>query len=81
MFGGYATISAEGNLLCVENEFGKLALYDLDTLEKKDAYVFSNALAYVRFSEDGKRLFALTKNQTVFVLEVTVGKMAASAAH
>jgi hypothetical protein len=43
-FGGYATVSLANHLLCVENEIGKLAIYDLNTMEKRDEYVFSNPI-------------------------------------
>src|SRR6185295_18177380 len=33
VFGAYATVSPASKLLCVENESGKLAVYDLETME------------------------------------------------
>jgi hypothetical protein len=78
VFGGYATVSLANNLLCVENEVGKLAVYDLNTLEKRDEFVFSSAISMLRFSPDGRRLFVLTVNQTVHVIDVSA--VAASAA-
>src|SRR6266436_206058 len=78
VFGGYATISLANNLLCVENEVGKLAVYDLDTLEKRDELVFSSPISMLRFSLDGRRLFVLTVNQTAYVMDVS--KVAAAAA-
>jgi WD40 repeat protein len=68
VFGGYATISPVNNLLCVENESGKLALYDINTMEKRDELVFSSPVSLVRFSSDGKLLFVLTSNQTAYTL-------------
>ena len=70
-FGGYATIGLATNLLCVENEIGKLALYDLNTMEKRDEFVFSSSLSLLRFNADGTRLFVLTSNQQVYVLDVS----------
>jgi hypothetical protein len=69
VFGGYATVSPAANLLCVENESGKLAVYDLNTMEKRGQITFSSPVALVRFTEDGKRLFVLTSNQTAYVLD------------
>jgi hypothetical protein len=69
-FGGYDTVSLAKQLLCVENEIGKLAIYDLNTMEKRDEYVFSNPISLLRFSTDGLRLFVLTKNQSVYFLKV-----------
>lgn len=71
VFGGYATIALTTNLLCVENEIGKLAIYDLNTMEKRDELVFSSGISLLRFSADGTRLFVLTTNQNVYVLDVT----------
>jgi hypothetical protein len=71
VFGNHATISAAKGILCVENESGKLAVYDLNTLEKRDELVFSNPIAVARFSDDGERLFVLTSNQTAYVFDAS----------
>ena len=71
IFGGYATISLEAGLLCVENEVGKIALYSLDSFEKRDEMVFSSPISMLQFSSDGRRLFVLTVNQTVYLLDVS----------
>ena len=77
-FGSYATVSLANNLLCVENETGKLAVYDLNTMEKRDEFVFSSPISMLRFSQDGRRLFVLTVNQTVYLLDVSsLGSIAA----
>jgi WD40 repeat protein len=70
-FGGSATLSLAKNLLGVENESGKLALYDLNTMDKLDEFVFSSPISMFRFSPDGSRLFVLTANQTVYLLDVS----------
>lgn len=69
VFGGYATVSTVSGLLCVENEIGKVAVYDLDTLEKRDELNFSSPLKMLRFSEDGRRLFVLTSSQTIYFID------------
>jgi Tol biopolymer transport system component len=56
-------------LVCVENERGKIAVYDLSTTEKRDELVFSNPVSMPRFSGDGKKLLVLTSNQTVYVVD------------
>lgn len=71
VFGGFATVAPKGGLLCVENESGKLAIYDLRTLEKREQFVFSSPVALVRFSEDGRKLFVLTSNQTAYVMDTS----------
>jgi len=70
-FGGFATVSLTTNLLCVENEIGKLAIYDLKTTEKRDEFVFSSPIAMLRFSADGRKLFVLTSNQTAYLVDVS----------
>jgi WD40 repeat protein len=72
-FGDHATLTKASGLLAVENERGQLSLYDLSTAEKRDAYTFPAAVSLAHFSDDGKRLFVLTANQTVYVLD-TSGK-------
>jgi hypothetical protein len=71
VFGGSATISPSTNLLCVENESGKLTVYDLNTMEKRQQIIFSSPVSLVRFTEDGRRLFVLTSNQTVYLLDAS----------
>ncbi len=71
VFGAYATVAPASKLLCVENESGKLALYDLATMEKRDEFIFTSPISMLRFSQDGKRLFVLTVAQTVYILDVS----------
>jgi hypothetical protein len=71
VFGAYATVSQASKLLCVENESGKLAVYDLETMEKRDDFIFTRPISMLRFSQDGKRLFVLTVAQTVYILDVS----------
>ena len=71
VFGGYATVSPISKLLCVENETGKIAVYDLETMEKRDEFSFSNPISMLRFNRDGSRLFVLTIAQTVYILDVS----------
>lgn len=68
-FGNYAAVSDELSLMCVENERGKIAVYDLSTMEKRDELIFSHPVSMLRFSGDGKRLLVLTSNQTVYVMD------------
>jgi tricorn protease-like protein len=71
VFGGYATVSEASRLLCVENETGKIVVYDLESMEKRDEFSFSNPISMLRFSDDGQRLFVLTVAQTVYILDVS----------
>ena len=71
MFGAYAAVSPASKLLCIENESGKLAVYDLETLEKRDEFTFTSPISMLRFSQDGRRLFVLTTAQTVYILDMS----------
>lgn len=70
VFGREAAFSNVTNLLCVENKDGILELYDLTSFAKRQRYTFPSRVSLVRFSADGKRLFVLTANQTVYLLDV-----------
>lgn len=71
VFGAYAAVSEASKLLCVENESGKLIFYDLDTLEKRDEFVFTSPISMLRFSGDGRRLLVLTAAQTAYILDTS----------
>ncbi len=71
-FGAYAEVSFKTGLVSVENESGKLANYDLATMNKRDSFTFSSPLSMLRFSPDGRRLMVLTTNQTVYMLDVSL---------
>ena len=68
---GGQSVGRSGGLMCVENERGKLAVYDLASLEKRDEFTFTNPISLTSFSQDGKKLFVLTANQAVYVLDVS----------
>ena len=70
-FGEYSVVSQRSGLLAVENEKGKLAVYDLATMNKLDSFTFGAAIAMLRFGPDGDRLFVLTRNQTAYLLDVS----------
>jgi len=70
VFGTPGALSATAGLLCVETKDGVLDLYDLTSFEKRRELNFANPVSIIRFSEDGKRLFVLTSNQTAYVLDV-----------
>ncbi|MGH9799737.1 MAG: hypothetical protein ACRD82_05180, partial [Blastocatellia bacterium] len=71
LFGSRAAVSQASNLICIENERGQLTVYDLASLEKRDQFTFTHPVSLAMFSQDGKKLFALTSNQTAYVLDVS----------
>ncbi|HKQ76419.1 MAG TPA: M48 family metalloprotease [Blastocatellia bacterium] len=74
VFGSRAVIGRmdgqSAGLMCVENERGKLTIYDLASLEKRDEFTFTHPVSLTSFSQDGKKLIVLTANQSVYVLNV-----------
>ncbi len=70
VFGRLAAVSAVSNLLCVANGEGPLNLYSLNSFEQREQFTFPTRVSFVRFSEDGKRLFVLTADQTVYLLDL-----------
>jgi WD40 repeat protein len=69
VFGSHALLSPAAGLLAVENEMGQLDMYELKSLEKKNELTFPYAISACSFSEDGKRMFLLTGDQTVYVFD------------
>ncbi len=67
-FGAHATVNRLNGLLCAENETGKLTVYELSTLQKRDEFIFSSPVSWAQFSPDGAKLLVLTANQTAYVL-------------
>jgi WD40 repeat protein len=70
VFGSRAIVSPTGQVFAVENGPGHLTLYDVATLKKREAYVFSHGVTLSRFSPDGARLFVLTSDQATYVIDV-----------
>ncbi|MBS1841351.1 MAG: M48 family metalloprotease [Acidobacteria bacterium] len=68
LFGRRPVISGPMSLLTCENERGQLALYDLNTLARREQYVFTSPIAYSYFAADNRRLFVLTGNQAAYFI-------------
>lgn len=79
-FGYNPHISPKGDWLCLANGRGHLVLYDLRTLKLASDLSFASHVSAYTFSEDGNRLLVLTDDQTVFVLDATVGSTNMAAA-
>jgi hypothetical protein len=69
-FGYRPQISQNGERLCLANGRGHLAVYDLRTLKQSGDLSFADFISAQVFSEDGKKLFVLTNDQTAFVFDV-----------
>lgn len=70
-FGAHATFSSTTDLISIENEDGHVTLYDINTGQDLDRWVFSSPIVMLEFGADGKRLFALTADQIAYVLDVS----------
>lgn len=68
LFGRRPVISPIAPYMAVENERGQLTLYDLNTLARREQYVFTSPIAYSYFAADNRRLFVLTGNQTAYFI-------------
>jgi len=79
IFGHSPVVSLATGMLEVENEPGQLILYDLATMNRRDAYTFSDRVVLSQFSADGKRLFVLTAGQVTYLLDTTQPPPAVSA--
>jgi WD40 repeat protein len=70
-FGYDAKVNGTAGVIAVSNSTGQLQLYDLSTAQLRHDYKFPSAVAYESFSQDGHRLFAFTRDQTAYVLDLT----------
>ena len=77
-FGYRPQISRNGDRLCLSNGRGHLVVYELHTMKQISEFSFASRISANLFSEDGKRLFVLTNDQTAFVLDVAGGSVAAA---
>ena len=71
LFGTTVSGNKENGLLAVVNENEKVNVYDAKTLGQREQFIFSSPVYYLRYSADGKKLFVLTADQTVYVLNVS----------
>jgi hypothetical protein len=70
-FGYRPQISRNGQRLCLANGRGHLVVYDLQSLRQIDELYFSNSISVQYLSEDGKKLFVLTNDQTAFQFDIS----------
>ncbi len=68
IFGNPEAISPQG-VLAIEHSTGHIGVYDLTASEEKRELVFSYPVSDIGFTRDGKRLFALTNDQVLYVVD------------
>jgi WD40 repeat protein len=71
VMGTFPTVAKASGLMCVRSNPDQLAIYDLASMELRREYSFSSPVAFKEFSQDGKRLLALTADQTAYQLDVS----------
>ncbi|NLT66681.1 MAG: WD40 repeat domain-containing protein, partial [Acidobacteria bacterium] len=69
IFGVNGSLSPANSLLAAENKSGVLTIYSLPSMEERNKLVFGHRLVYMRFSKDGRRLFALTSDQVAYLFD------------
>ena len=72
LFGLSPVLHAGTRQLAISTATGELDFYELGNPQVKRQYQFPTSVAYKAFSPDGKRLFVLTRDQTAYVLDLTV---------
>lgn len=65
-FGTTSALSPPAHMLAIETEPGTVDLHEIPSFKKCGQLIFSSPVAVWRFSEDGKRFFVLTKDQTAY---------------
>ncbi|HEX4002524.1 MAG TPA: M48 family metalloprotease [Candidatus Acidoferrales bacterium] len=81
IFGTASILSPAAHLLAVENAPGTVDLYDTVSFQKRGELIFSSPVAVWKFSDDGTRLFVLTKDQAAYSFDpsrITLPNAAAS---
>jgi WD40 repeat protein len=66
-FGDKVAFNPSKTLAVIENFSGQLAIYSLVNGRKIDELVFPSAVAFTKFSQDGKKLFVLTADQNYYL--------------
>ena len=69
-FGYDANLSAAAGALAVSTSTGQLQIYNLSSAQLRREYKFPSAIAFESFSQDGRRFFAFTRDQTAYILDL-----------
>lgn len=69
LFGSYPAISSATKQIAVENSPGRVAISDISTGKELGRLSFQHPVSYMRFVQNGARLFVLTSDQTAFMFD------------
>jgi hypothetical protein len=78
VFGSAPAISNVAGEYAVSGTGGEVNVYDISTSQLRHAYKFPVSVAFKKFSSDGRGLFVLTRDQTAYVLDLSVTEAQAS---
>lgn len=70
LFGHRPAVSTSAAALALETDQGTLDVYDLSSLERREELKFGMPLAYYQFVDKGSGLFAVTEDQTAYLLSL-----------
>lgn len=73
VFGGRVAIDETGGVLAIENEPGRVAVYDVASMTKRDEMSFPSRLVYLRLASSGRSVFALTATQVAYAVDLGAG--------
>jgi hypothetical protein len=71
LFARRAVLDPSGKILAAQTEPGRVRVYTVENMAMKAEFTFSGPIAFMTFSSDGKKLFVLTTQQTVYTLPIT----------
>jgi hypothetical protein len=81
VFGYAPVISSVAGAYAVSTAEGAVNVYDLSKSRLRQSYKFPVSVVYKKFSLDGKRLLVLTRDQTVYVLDLAASSADVSDVH
>jgi WD40 repeat protein len=70
-FGTRSVLSSDAGLLTVESQPGQIDIYELSSMQRRGQLTFASPISMWSFSVDGKRMLALSQEQTVFTFETS----------
>ncbi|MFZ0804899.1 MAG: WD40 repeat domain-containing protein, partial [Candidatus Sulfotelmatobacter sp.] len=71
VFGYSPVLSQAAGAYAVSTAEGTVGVYSLSTSQLRRSYKFPISVLYKKFSPDGKRLLVVTRDQTVYILDLT----------
>jgi len=70
-FGTRSALSSDAGLLTVESQPGQIDIYELSSMQKRGQLTFASPISMWSFSADGKRMLALSQEQTAFTFDTS----------